>query len=783
MKSTERANSPGFVSVFAALIISFLAACGSSTKTVTAPITGTEAIGTTSGTPQSTAVSTPFAAPLIATVTLGGSPVSGAVVTFAAPATGASGTFAGGASTATTNASGIATSAVFSANGTAGAYAVTASVAGASTPASFKMTNTSGASPSIATTSGTPQSVAANTSFAAPLVATVTADGVPVGGVVVTFTAPASGASGTFPAGQPEVTKSNARSAGVNTNTATTNASGIATSTAFTANSTAGAYTVTASIADGATASFNMTNTAATSSNFSFYLSGLNHDKLETFYALAGSVIIDSTGAVLGGEQDYNDAVSLQSPQPSGDIIVGGGLEVNPYVPGQGTLSLVTNNPALGVNGTETLGLQFVNNNHALIIQYDGSATSSGSLDLQTLPSTPTAPSGGYAFTLSGEDTSATQTVYGGVFSISGGAMTGTYDVNDLGDMFGAVTGLTLSDETVSTPDSFGRGTMTNSVVIISNPLTTLSLVYYIVGPEAIRLIDVDPLDTGVGSAFGQGASAGSFSNTSLGSSVFAIESNDVITGHPYAVAGQFTVPSSGTITGIEDDNEVEYGASDTGSISGSTYSIANNGYGSVTLTFEDILSLGIYMTDPNLNLSDPNSQVGGGGALLAEMDGGVFAGTGVVIPQTDTAAADFTGAYAFGAQALYTGGGGGEFDFVGLASVPSGTLINNGVGIASDPGEYIDEESPTTISFVPFSGNLTADGSNPGRYTMLGGSNRLNFGLNEEVFNVVIYQANGDQLFWVDLDGPSGLAYLGPVQQQGSLSSLSEIPPIQEPD
>ena len=58
--------------------------------------------------------------------------------------------------------------------------------------------------------------------------------GNPVSGVTVTFTPPASGASGTFAGG---------------VNTAVTNGSGLATSAVFTANTTAGAYNVAASAA------------------------------------------------------------------------------------------------------------------------------------------------------------------------------------------------------------------------------------------------------------------------------------------------------------------------------------------------------------------------------------------------------------------------------------------------------------------------------------------------------------------------------------------------------
>ena len=87
-----------------------------------------------------------------------------------------------------------------------------------------------------------------STAFATALQATVKDQGSnPVSGVVVTFTAPASGASGKFGSGA---------------TTATTNSSGVATATAFTANATAGTYRVTATVAGVATpASFSLTNT------------------------------------------------------------------------------------------------------------------------------------------------------------------------------------------------------------------------------------------------------------------------------------------------------------------------------------------------------------------------------------------------------------------------------------------------------------------------------------------------------------------------------------------
>src|SRR5208337_5401439 len=136
-----------------------------------------------------------------------------------------------------------------------------------------------------------PQSATVNAAFAAPLQATVMANGSPVSGATVTFEVPAAGASIIFAGG---------------VNTATTDVNGVATSAPFTANGSVGTYTVTATVASGAEpANFILTNTAI---NYAFYLSGLEAIDAPgpNFYALAGSVSLDGNGNVLGGEQDYN---------------------------------------------------------------------------------------------------------------------------------------------------------------------------------------------------------------------------------------------------------------------------------------------------------------------------------------------------------------------------------------------------------------------------------------------------------------------------------------------
>jgi hypothetical protein len=598
----------------------------------------------------------------------------------------------------------------------------------------------------IVVTSGSGQSAVVSTAFTNVLVATVSTGGTPNAGVSVTFAAPATGASGTFAGGGA-------------TATVTTDANGKATSPAFTANATVGGpYTVTAT-ASGVTtpADFTLTNTVVvvTSNSFSFYLSGLEAaNGGPNFYALAGSVIINSDGTVGGGVQDYNDAFGITSPQPSGDSITGGAL-VEDASTGQGTLTLITNNANLGVSGTETLGVQFVNANHALLIQFDGSATSSGSLDLQTLPSS---FSGSYAFTLTGVDSSYSPVVSGGVFSVGGTSLTsGTIDVDDNG----AVTTGTLFTGTVSAPDSFGRGTITNTGIAIT-------FNYYIVGPEVIRIVDVDALDSLIGSAYGQGDFAGGFGNSSLGASVFGVEANSWA--NLYAAAGQFTTtPGSGTFQGVADDDEegtIFTGAGTGAAVSG-TYMIDGNGYGNLTITsgdLGDVSVLGIYMVDPTLNILDPNNTTSGlGGALVADLDI-TLNGTGVILPQTDPSTASFTGNYVFGAQDYNDiPPVGWEADFVGQASVTDGVF--SGTALFSDPFLSFST-SFLTFSGAPVTGTADPDLVNIGRYTMF--ASPLGIAIGDQaatLFDVVIYQADGGQLLWMEEDVDS--LFGGSIQQQ----------------
>ncbi len=751
-------GSVGSYSVIASIAGVSTPATFSLINTTGAPAT----VSATGGNSQSTAINSAFSSPLTATVVdAGGNPVGNAIVVFTAPATGASGTFADtgtNSTNASTNASGIATSSVFTANSVAGPDIVAAAVPGATAPAQFALSNLAGAPAAISIEAGTSQSVDANTVFPTPL-AVLVVDNLqnPVAGALVTFVAPATGAGGTF------------ADTGGNTTTATTGINGVATAAAFTANANAGTFAVTAS-ASGVSSGVNytLTNWPAGSKLYSFYLTGQEaFNGFPEFYSLAGSVVIDPTGNVVAGEQDYNDGAGFTSPEPSGDSITGGILKGTSNTI-QRTLILNTNNTSIGVSGVETFAVQFVNSDHGLIIQFDGSATSSGSIDLQTVPST---LAGGYAFTLTGFDVFAQPVAYGGVFSIDGNTLqSGLVDTNDAGTV---ITAAALTGAATSV-DSFGRGTLSTSLNYFGLPI---SLNYYVVTPEALRIIDVDTTDSAIGSAFGQGANATTASPASLGSSIFGIQGNSLGT-TTYGAAGMFsTDASAGTFSGVADDNEIFFGIlAPDATISGS-YSIASNGYGSFTITpgaLGDISVFGIYATDPALNLLDPNNTSSGlGGALLLDLDDLLPGGTGFAVSQTDTSTADFAGSYAFGGQGQNFAFGPVEFDFVGEAPVTSGTLA--GGADLSDP--FLTFGAKPANTGVIFNGTPLPDPSNAGRYTLLSTNSTpnplqvtLKGGIVED-FDVVVYQASGTELFWLNED--SSTEFFGPMLQLGSFSGL----------
>lgn len=146
------------------------------------------------GTPQTTAINTPFPLPLIVFVADAfGNAVAGVDVAFAAPGTGASATLS--TSDVVTDANGLAQVGA-TANAQVGSYQVSATVAGVATSALFDLSNVVDAGTTVGGGSGDGQRAGLGDHFACALSVTVTnAEGAPQAGYAVDFVAPDSGPS------------------------------------------------------------------------------------------------------------------------------------------------------------------------------------------------------------------------------------------------------------------------------------------------------------------------------------------------------------------------------------------------------------------------------------------------------------------------------------------------------------------------------------------------------------------------------------------------------------
>jgi|HubBroStandDraft_6_1064221.scaffolds.fasta_scaffold02145_9 hypothetical protein len=519
-----------------------------------------------------------------------------------------------------------------------------------------------------------------------------------------------------------------------------------------------------------ASATITITASSTATNNFVFYASG--EEITGSTYSVAGVVAISTDGnnTIIGGEQDYNDGMVTTSPQPSGDFITSGTLAFADDGSGNATLTLVTDNPNVGVSGTETFALSYANTNHALIVQFDGSATSFGSFDLQTSAATPVSAS--FSFTDTGADSSGAPVADGGVFTLDGSSnITGFFDTNDAG---APVLDTPIPSGVSAGPtDSLGRGN------VIGGLASAVTINYYVVGPEVLRTINADTTDTAVGSAYGQGATP-AFSAGSIGTSVFNAGSSLGL----YAAAGQFTTDGSANFTGVADENEsvLDDNAPVTGPIGG-TYVMASDGYGAMNFTtvLNSMTTFGIYAVDPTLNILDPNNPLApgsGGGALIAEMDS--LVGIGALIPQTDTALADVTSPATFGAQGRTNtdGVGNDEFDFVGTGPF-SGGVLDNATGVLSDP---VGALTGAAGEFnATFNGTFTDDGTHVGRSTStltVSATDGTDF--TAVPLTVTAYEANPNQLFWIETDGTS---FFNGSIQGGALDSGGAMPAKPRPN
>jgi hypothetical protein len=516
-----------------------------------------------------------------------------------------------------------------------------------------------------------------------------------------------------------------------------------AAATVFTASATAGAIVIIAAstTTPTITATADVTVNAATVAMglvgpYTYFMNGF--DSIAP-YSVVGTVVLDGNGNITGGEQDsfnlgLGTILTSDVIQPAtGAVVVGSD--------GRGTITIT---PTLA--HVETLSITVVNNSHVLITEFDLLATTTGSMDLQTAPTS--VPTGGNAFAVFDLDDAF---AYGGVFT-SDGASTITVGEGDA-DFEGDenfeqnVTGF------FSAPDASGRGTINLSLPSFDKEtnLETMQFAYYVVGPKVFRLVEIDGDFFAAGSVYGQGSAT--FSSTSLGGNfVLGLSGAEDFAFGSYAAAGQFTGDGDeGISAGVMDINNGNGPAVLAGSLTGGEYFVNSNGYAGVEVSGESTDGLeefGLYLVDPSLNITDPNSTTGGGGALMIEYDDDNI-GIGIVVPQTS--GATFTGNYAITEDGAYDlEETSSVFDLVGQVN-SDGTSTFTGL---ADLNDILESGLNPGIAFAA---TYAADEANPGRITAT-----VTLGELEIPDTETIYQASSSLLLHVDVASGEGFVTIG---------------------
>jgi hypothetical protein len=344
---------------------------------------------------------------------------------------------------------------------------------------------------------------------------------------------------------------------------------------------------------------------------------------------VAGAFTVKS-GAITSGEQDFSDVQSGYTDPlvASGSSLTAAGKNIQ--------IVLATANTAIGVNGVETLRGTLVSSTRVLISEFDSFGTGTGSIDLQTSTA---APSGGYAFAISGFDLSnpPSPLAIGGIFNISGTTLNvanSVFDFNLNGGLLGQAE--TFASGTVTAPDSFGRVTFDLTPSAASG-VPQFVLTGYIVGTNQIQLVEsqTDTLDDDLGGmALGQGTNTGQFTAASIANKTYVYGASGQDVNNLVTIGGNFTFNPTGAVAGnLAINDGMVFG---TNPISAGSYTVDPTGRVTLTGVNVPVIS-GTFTFQLYLD--------GNGNALELGVDT-LQTTAGQAYLQTTTAA-DFEGSYA----------------------------------------------------------------------------------------------------------------------------------------
>jgi hypothetical protein len=365
--------------------------------------------------------------------------------------------------------------------------------------------------------------------------------------------------------------------------------------------------------------------------NYVFSVNG--QDLTNQTYAIAGQFVL-SGGLITGGEQDFVACCVLGGI----DLINPVGSTVATTTDGNIQIQLTTCNdldctttdPNIGVAGVETINGTLVSSTSALLTEVDTTDTASGLLELQTSTA---APTGGYAFAISGLNSGGSNMAIGGVINIdSPGGISGVGSVFDINFVGTAKRSQIFAASSFTGPDAAGRVAFTLNPDV-STGVPGFGLAGYIVDANHIRLVQNSSNGVTSGLALAQGSSTGTFATLS-GSYVTSLSGSDP---NGSAQAAGILTATAGAFTGFISYNDLATFSAGAVPLTGGTYTVDLTGR---------IEMNGV--TDGTVSYDVELYEDGNGNAMAITVDAGhVMAGEAVLQAAGPFTASSFAGSYA----------------------------------------------------------------------------------------------------------------------------------------
>ena len=445
-------------------------------------------------------------------------------------------------------------------------------------------------------------------------------------------------------------------------------------------------------------------NNSSLKGSYAFSFTGTNQFG---FLTVAGTLQADGNGNFTSGVEDVNSGGGVFTSIP----VVG---NYNVGADGRGTATLASS--------VANISLDFVviSPQRVLIIRFDNNSSASGTMDLQDISAFSAAVlQGAFVFNVSGIDANGNDLQQVGAFSTDGaGTITvGVEDMNDNG---------TISSN-LSVNGSYSVGNNGRGTAAIITPNGVSNFAFYIVDANRLKMVETDNVPVVGGDAFRQ---PGNLSNSSLNGG-FAFTLGGRRGSNPLVAGGVFTADGSGNITsGLEDINGGSLNQNLT--FTNSTYSIASNGRGTLTLNNSSgAFHFVIYPSN--------------GGLQMMQVDNNVLSsGTAFTQQGSNFSTGSLSGNFGFNLTGVNSGG---EFDEIAqLAANGSGSwsgaldLNNNGglsLGLAAS-GSY----------------SLSSNGRGNGSISTSAG--RMNF---------LVYAVSNSRVLFIEAD--SSAPAVGSFEQQ----------------